>query len=431
MNEKKKLKFKSKLLNNQFSRNVLTLMTGTTLAQAIPIAISPILTRLYAPEDFGVFALFIAITSIFGAIVHGRYSLAIVLPREDEDAINIFALGFIITFSISFILLILVLIFNYHIVNFLNNKEIGVWLFFIPASVFLSGFWQLLNYFNIRKKQYKDIAKATIVKSIILSITQISIGIMKSGVAGLVSGQLFSQLFANVKLLLNILKDKALVKKISKLKMINLAKKYQDFPKYNAPAALSDITALRLPSILLPKLFELTTSGYFFIAHKMIAIPSSVIGPSISAVFFQEMSEKKNNRLKCWHLFIKTFKQLIFIALPISIFIFLFAPFLFQIIFGEEWRVSGEIARWLGIVFLFSFVVSSVSSVFTISGYLKRGAFWKHLYLITSLSIFIISFFFGLKFFEFIYLFVIHEILLYSIYLYLIVKSVKQMDKNL
>jgi len=41
-------------------------MTGTTIAQAIPIAISPILTRLYTPEDFGVFALFIAITSIFG-----------------------------------------------------------------------------------------------------------------------------------------------------------------------------------------------------------------------------------------------------------------------------------------------------------------------------------------------------------------------------
>ena len=41
---------------SEFSRNVLTLMTGTTIAQAIPIAISPILTRIYTPEDFGVFA---------------------------------------------------------------------------------------------------------------------------------------------------------------------------------------------------------------------------------------------------------------------------------------------------------------------------------------------------------------------------------------
>ena len=41
---------------SEFSRNVLTLMTGTTIAQAIPIAISPILTRIYTPENFGVFA---------------------------------------------------------------------------------------------------------------------------------------------------------------------------------------------------------------------------------------------------------------------------------------------------------------------------------------------------------------------------------------
>ena len=33
---------------SEFSRNVLTLMTGTTIAQAI--AISPILTRIYTPE---------------------------------------------------------------------------------------------------------------------------------------------------------------------------------------------------------------------------------------------------------------------------------------------------------------------------------------------------------------------------------------------
>ena len=78
-----------KLLKSEFNRNVLTLMTGTTIAQAIPIAITPILTRIYTPEDFGVFALFIGIASIFGTIVNGRYELAIMLPRKGEDAINI------------------------------------------------------------------------------------------------------------------------------------------------------------------------------------------------------------------------------------------------------------------------------------------------------------------------------------------------------
>ena len=87
-------------------------MTGTTIAQAIPIAISPILTRIYSPEDFGILALFMAIVMIFGSISNGRYELAIMLPKKDQDAINIFALGLIITLSISILLLIIVILFN-------------------------------------------------------------------------------------------------------------------------------------------------------------------------------------------------------------------------------------------------------------------------------------------------------------------------------
>ena len=91
---------------SEFSRNILTLMTGTTISQAIPISISPILTRIYTPEDFGVFALFLAITTIIGSFSNGRYELAIMLPENDEDAINIAGLGFIISSTISIVLLV-------------------------------------------------------------------------------------------------------------------------------------------------------------------------------------------------------------------------------------------------------------------------------------------------------------------------------------
>ena len=93
---------------SEFSRNVLTLMTGTTIAQAIPIAISPILTRIYAPEDFGMFALYMSVASIISVIATGRYELAIMLPKKDEDAVNIVALSIIISFFVSFISLLIV-----------------------------------------------------------------------------------------------------------------------------------------------------------------------------------------------------------------------------------------------------------------------------------------------------------------------------------
>ena len=141
-------------------------MTGSTIANAIPVAISPILTRIYSPEDFGLLALFVAITTIFGTIVNGRYELAIMLPKKDEDAINIVALGFVIMSLITLILFMIVIIFNEKIVHLLNNKDIGTWLYIVPLSIFFIGLFNLLNYFNNRKKYYKDIARANIIKSI-------------------------------------------------------------------------------------------------------------------------------------------------------------------------------------------------------------------------------------------------------------------------
>ena len=115
-------KFKPK---SEFSRNVLTLMTGTTIAQAIPIAISTILTRIYTPEDFGIFALYMSIASMIAVVATGRYELAIMLPKKDEDAVSIVALSIIISFFVSFIALLIVSIFNTEIASLLGNPEIS------------------------------------------------------------------------------------------------------------------------------------------------------------------------------------------------------------------------------------------------------------------------------------------------------------------
>ena len=96
---------------SEFSRNVLTLMTGTTIAQAIPIAISPILTRIYTPEDFGVFALFIGVVGVISVIATLTYEQAIILPKYDKYAINIFMLSLILILFTSIFSFIIIFLF--------------------------------------------------------------------------------------------------------------------------------------------------------------------------------------------------------------------------------------------------------------------------------------------------------------------------------
>ena len=349
---------------SEFNRNILTLMTGTTIAQAIPIAISPILTRIYTPEDFGIFAIFLAITLIIGSIANGRYELAIMIPKKDEDAINIFALGFIITTSISLLLLVLVLIFQTYFTYLVKNEEIGVWLYFVPISVFFFGIFNILNYFNNRKKNYKDISNANILKSIVAAIIQISIGLIQQGATGLISGQIISQFFANTKLLKNIIKDKILISKITKKKIIALAKRYKNFPKYSMPARLLNITSLQVPVFLLGAFFNTAIVGFYSLSYRFINLPMSIIGSSIGQVFFQKSSEIKNDKKALKKITLETYKKLFKIGiLPFAI-ITIFGDYIFAFVFGKDWIVAGEYAQILAIWTLFLFIYSPISNLF-------------------------------------------------------------------
>ncbi|GJQ23509.1 MAG: hypothetical protein HBSAPP01_12990 [Candidatus Brocadia sapporoensis] len=186
--------FKSNYLRKgSFAVNVLTLMTGTTIAQAIPIAISPILTRIYRPEDFGIFALYMSIASMLSVIATGRYELAIMLPEKDEDAVNIVALSLIIACFVSFLALVIVWVFNESITKLLDNKEISKWLYFIPLSVFLTGAYNAFNYWSNRKKQYKRLAISRISQSGATVTSQIGMGFSGLETAGLVGGSVFGQ----------------------------------------------------------------------------------------------------------------------------------------------------------------------------------------------------------------------------------------------
>jgi len=337
-------------------------MTGSTIAQAIPIAISPILTRIYTPEDFGLFALFTTIAYLFGSIANGRYELAIMLPRKDEDAINIIALGIIINITISLLLSIFIYFFHSKILNILNNREISTILYLIPISTFLMGCFNLLKYFNNRKRFYKDLAKAKVYKSIGMAVVQLILGFLKAGAIGLVSGHIFSQIISNKKLLKNI-KIENILSKIRKKKILVFARRYKKLPLFNLPNVLVDGFRFSIINILITKFFTLSTLGQFTLAWRIIQTPMSLIGSSISEVFFQRVSISKDKK-EIRKLVKAYIYRASLLTAPIFITIYLVSELLFEFIFGREWRVAGEVASVLTPWFFLNFLTSPISTIF-------------------------------------------------------------------
>lgn len=348
---------------SEFSRNVLTLMTGTTIAQAIPIAISPILTRIYTPEDFGVFALYMSIASIVSVVATGRYELAIMLPKKDEDALNIVALSVIIAFFVSMISFLIVFIFNAQITELLGNPEISNWLYFIPITVLLAGIYQSFNYWSNRKKQYKRLATSRVIQSGTASATNLGMGFGGFGSSGLVLGQMMGQGMATGilgKMIWN--EDRSRIGQIKRLKIFALAKKYVRLPKYNLPNAIIDGFRLSGISILIAKFFTTATLGQFSLAWKMVQMPMSIIGSSLSQVFFQKVSSANKSDLH--RIVLKFIVKASVVSVPIFLLIYFFAADIFKFVFGENWGLAGQAASTMAPWLCLSFLSSPLSTLF-------------------------------------------------------------------
>jgi O-antigen/teichoic acid export membrane protein len=350
------------LPQSEFVKNVVTLMTGTTIAQAIPIAISPILTRLYSPADFGEFALFMSIVSVIAVVATARYELAIVLPKKDEDAANILALSFLISFLISLLTLVIVFLFNESIVQLLNNKELSRWLYFIPVTIFFMGIYQALNYWSTRKKTFKYNSISRISSSTATATTNLGMGSYSSGAGGLITGFVIGQAVGAIilgwKTISDFKKHKAT---ITKTKMKENMLHYRNFAFINSPHALINSFQDSAIVFFITYYFATAIVGFYSFAFRILKAPVGLIGSALYQVFYQKASLTIHENGNLQSLFIKMIKRLTLIGLPIFTVLFFTAPFLFAFVFGKDWIVAGEIAQILIPWLFFNFLMSPVS----------------------------------------------------------------------
>ena len=414
-----KFKISSLIPKEEFSKNVLTLVSGTAIAQIIPIAISPVLTRIYTPEEFGIYAIFTSIVIIFSVISNGRYELAIVLPEKDEDAINIFALGLIINVVLFFFLSLIVYFFNDFIISKIGTQELAFWLYFAPLCVFFVGLFNLLKYYNIRKKYYKDISKATVIKSVVISIIQLSFGFLKFGVSGLINGYFFSQLFANIRLANNIFRDKLLLSKIKKSKLVELGARYKKFPIFSVWGIFANTFSYNYLNILISTFYSINTLGFYSLSSRVLSAPLSLISTSIGQVFFQTASLEKNKFGNARKAFNSTLNKLIIIAIPFFSVLYFYIVDIFDFVYGTDWRVAGEYSKVLIPLFFIKFIVSPLTNINNIFELQKLALVWQVILMILSLSIIYMSDIFNLDFNYFlnIYVFVlfVHYLILFII----------------
>ncbi len=363
--------------HGSYRQQVAILVSGTAAAQVLPIAASPILTRLYEPEDFGVLAIFASVASILISVSSAQYDQAITLPEKDEDAATIVSLCIRICGIFSLLLLLLVLLFNHTLAQWIGHPEIASWLYLIPFSVFASGLFSTFTFWCNRRAAYGHIAKQTFQLSAVTVTSSIALGfasIAGGQIIGVTLGRI-SSAFCMMRVVYKT--DKKILILGFRTKVLPLAKRYIAHPTYFTPSRLINTFALQIPVLMISNLFLISTVGFFSIAYKLVALPTSIIANAIGNVYRQKISESYNEHGHYRHIYKRTLLITILASIIPFTALYLFAPFLFAVVFGEEWRVAGDYAQILVVSTFFSFITTPLNKGAIVVGAKRYDLAWN------------------------------------------------------
>jgi O-antigen/teichoic acid export membrane protein len=339
-------------------------MTGSTISQIIALAIYPILTEIYTPEEHGLFSLYLGIIAITGIISTGRYQMAILMPAEDKKAVNIAALGLFLAIILSLILLLIVIFFRKSIALVFNNPNIEYWLLFVPLSTLMIGIFQVSIYWHNRFKKFRNTAAGNLTQSIANSGVKLSTSAQIPSGGGLIFGAIIGQIAGSMFFLWSWLKGfRGSFSSISWKMMKQVGREYYKFPGFNLPNNLLNSISNSLPVFLISAYFGAAQLGLYSLGFTMIFRPMNLITNSMEQVFSQRLIMKYNQAESIWLDFKTLLKRSIQIGFIPFLLAGIFGPFIFRVIFGAEWEVSGRYMQLLIPWFFTAFLANQLTFI--------------------------------------------------------------------
>jgi len=378
------------LKKSELFKNISVLLSGTILAQILGVVLTPILTRLYSPADFGIYQMFLTTTSVVAALFALRYEVAIVLPNENSEFGQL--LGLITkVFSINAIVLLIVLYFFPYILSSSGFSKLVEFRPIVYITVLLLSLQLILSQIFTRKKMFLFAAQSKILFIIVRFIISLIFFVVLKNVWGLLIGFATGHLIVNTFNVYRLFKNDAI--NIDFNNSFFVLKKYSDFPLNNSLATILNIIIVQIPVIFLAKYFSEELLGQFSLAFRMMMLPVSMINASVSNVFLKKITELKNSGCDVFKFLMKS---MVFLScgLPMFLFVFFKGNWLFGVIFGQNWSMAGRISSILTPYLYLSFITSPLSVVFII---FKRNRVFSMINIFFLVSLIILFKFYNIE----------------------------------
>jgi lipopolysaccharide exporter len=358
-----------------FISHVATLVTGTAISQAITFGAMLVLTRLFAPDAFGLLAVFMTIVSLFSVLGGARYELAIMLPEDDRVAANVFHAATLVLAGICILSLLAVTLFHQRLATILGEPLVDSWLWVIPAVLFVSGFYQVLGYWCGRMKRFRNVAVSRIAQSGGTVAMQIALFLAHAnGGVALIGGWIFGQSLGSIVLLVQVVcQDGVFLRSSWDVRTIpRLLHTYRNFPFYKAPYSFVSNSSSQLVVVVIRMFSSLTTVGLFSMASRAIYLPVTLVASSMNQVFYEKAAtETAPGRLEAFVN--RVLRIQVVLMTPLLFFAAFESRLVFAAVFGARWTESGAFAAFLAFAGYMYFLTSWLDRLFDVHSRQRLG----------------------------------------------------------
>jgi len=355
--------------SGKFISHVLTLIAGNGAAQVINVGGALLLARLFAPDAFGSFALFLTLVSFLSVLGGARYELAIMLPESDVEAANVLLLSVTMLCGITGISLALVALFHSAVARLLVDPRLGLWLWAAPIAIFVTALYSIVGVWYARMKRFQKLASTRVWQSLAIILFQLALLAYRPGGFALVGGWVLGQTLGTLILVIQLFSydGQFLFAACDWAVMRDGFTKFRNFPIYKAPYSFIANASSQMVFVILRLFASLNVVGLYSMAARAVYLPVTLIASSMNDVFYEKAAaELKHGQLE--KFVTRLLRIQVALAAPWLVLTAFDSKLVFGFILGPKWVPAAGYAAVLASAGFLYFLTSWLDRLFDIRG---------------------------------------------------------------
>lgn len=336
------------LTSSRVVANVLIVAGGAAAGQAVAFAFSPLLTRIYSPEAFGLQGVFLSLISILGPFVTFRYPMAIVMADDESEAARLCRISMLIAFALSLLLGLMLLAAREPIQTLMGAEALGSLIWFLPPALFCVAFQEVADNRAMRMGRFRLVGAVTVIQAFLTNLVRTIGGLIMPTAAVLMAVTAFAPSIQATLLRLGSPYMENFRESFLRVGVLKTLWKHKDFALYRAPTDVLNAASQSVPVIMLAALYSPAAAGFYTLTRSVLNLPANVIGLSVGNVLYARFAELAQAGKPLSGLLLRSTFALLTLA-PVIIGLGWLAPPAFAFIFGDEWRDAGYYARWMAV----------------------------------------------------------------------------------